>query len=298
MAKLRRSHQSRKHTVFAGGFRLVFILLCLVILVFVLRPIVSKMYDLSDDPEPPFDQEVFYLPAPDHRDILVKKPYFILAYSEQHEQPKWVAYELTVQHLNLPKVARSDFFEVDTNVKTGSATYDDYRGSGYSRGHLVPAADRAFDRKAMEATFLMSNISPQIAAFNGGIWRELEENVRDWARRRREVIVIAGPIIDVRHRTIGKNRVAVPSSFFKIILDRQREPAGIAFVIPNERSEAHLLSYAMSIDDAESLAGLDFFHELFTPSVEAEVESHLDHDKWSIDDHRYNLRITHWNDRD
>ncbi len=82
----------------------------------------------------------------------------------------------------MPWVDRQGDFRPDDKVKTGSATPADYRSSGYDRGHLVPAADMAFSAEAMSATFVMSNISPQARNFNNGVWRELEELTRSWAK--------------------------------------------------------------------------------------------------------------------
>ena len=113
---------------------------------------------------------------------VILNPYFALSYSETHEQAEWVAYELTAERLDMPWVKRSDNFLPDPKITRASASPTDYRNSGYDRGHLVPAADMAFSEEAMAATFLMSNISPQSSNFNKGIWRELEELTRDWAK--------------------------------------------------------------------------------------------------------------------
>ena len=109
---------------------------------------------------------------------IVGHRYYTLSYSEEHEQAEWVAYILYKNRLDKEWVERSELFVPDPMVDTKSATSADYRGSGYHRGHLVPAADMAFNEKAMEETFYMSNISPQAANFNKGIWRELEELTR------------------------------------------------------------------------------------------------------------------------
>ncbi|NND06175.1 MAG: DNA/RNA non-specific endonuclease, partial [Saprospiraceae bacterium] len=180
---------------------------------------------------------------------------------------------------------------------TGSATYEDYRGSGYTRGHLVPAADRAYDPEAMEATFLMSNVSPQIGAFNGGVWRELEENVRDWARNSGELIIITGPIFNAKPQKFGNNRVAIPSHFFKVVLDVRNPMQGAGFIIPNRLSEDPLANYMLTIDGVEAETGLDFFHELLSPAIEDKTESTLSTEAWPIDPRRYQWRIEEWNRR-
>ena len=101
--------------------------------------------------------------------------------AEEHEQPAWVIYRLTKQQALTKAAKRDDNFKEDPSVPTGSATLADYRRSGYDRGHLAPAADMAYSRQTMEDSFFMSNMSPQRPAFNRGIWKDLEAQVRDFA---------------------------------------------------------------------------------------------------------------------
>ena len=42
------------------------------------------------------------------------------------------------------------------------AKLQDYFRSGYDRGHMVPAADAKSSQDAMDETFLLSNIAPQV----------------------------------------------------------------------------------------------------------------------------------------
>jgi len=113
---------------------------------------------------------------------IINHEFYSLSYDEEHEQAEWVAYELTKESLIVPNVKRTGNFRPDPKVRKASASDRDYRGSGYDRGHMAPAGDMAFSKEAMSQTFYMSNMSPQIRNFNGGIWRELEENVRNWAK--------------------------------------------------------------------------------------------------------------------
>jgi endonuclease G len=133
------------------------------------------------------------LPASKAETVL--HTWFALGYNEDHEQAEWVAYELTRARLNENWAERPNSFRPDPDVRTESATPRDYSSSGYDKGHLCPAADMAFDARAIDETFYMSNISPQRAPFNMGIWRELEELTRDWARKFKQVYVVTGPVL-------------------------------------------------------------------------------------------------------
>jgi endonuclease G len=230
---------------------------------------------------------------------VIERTYYAFSYSEEHEQAEWIAYELSRENLKLPNVKRTGDFRPDPKVRKASASTRDYTRSGYDRGHLAPAGDMAFSVEAMSESFYMSNISPQIKNFNGGIWRELEENVRNWAMRFDKIYVVTGPVLTrgIRER-IGSNEVAVPDEFYKVILDfTEPEIKGIAFIIPNEISNNRAEDYAVSIDRIEEITGIDFFYELFDEQQEEEIENAFDLSLWDFDDKRYELRVNSWNKR-
>lgn len=227
---------------------------------------------------------------------IIRHTYYTLSYSEDHEQAEWVAYELTRNRLDKNWVERSTTFFPDPAVRTESATPRDYSGSGYDRGHLVPAADMAFDTLAMSETFFMSNISPQERAFNGGIWRELEETVRDWAKRFEKIYVISGPVLTRKGKEqIGFSKVTVPEAYFKVLLAPEQHRA-IGFVLPNNVSEKPLMEFACSIDQVEALTRIDFFPKLLQGPDEA-LESSVDKSSWPINNKRYEKRLREWNQR-
>lgn len=75
-------------------------------------------------------------------------------------QARWVTYRLTAGEVASNVVKRSDMFMEDPIIAGGSSTLADYKGSGYDRGHLAPAADMHWSQKTMEESFYMSNMSP------------------------------------------------------------------------------------------------------------------------------------------
>ncbi|MCB9329874.1 MAG: DNA/RNA non-specific endonuclease [Lewinellaceae bacterium] len=228
--------------------------------------------------------------------VVVHHTYYTFSYSEDHEQAEWVTYELTRERLNKNWVERGSSFRPDPDVRTESATPNDYRGSGYDRGHLVPAADMAFNDLAMSETFFMSNMSPQVRGFNGGIWRELEECTRDWARQFEKLYVVTGPVLSRRALgQIGFSKVTVPPGYFKVLLAPAQHRA-IAFVLPNEISTNPLMEYATTIDKVEDLTGIDFFPRLLT-GLDEELEGSLDKSAWQVDNKRYDKRVKEWNVR-
>lgn len=226
---------------------LVLILLCFGISLYAQQP--SKINEIG-------------LPKITNKDLIVKHLGYTLSYNEKHEQANWVAYELTATETK-KIVERSNDFRPDGAVRTGSATNDDYQGSGYDRGHLAPAADMGWSEKAMEESFLYSNMSPQAPSFNRGIWKRLEEQVRQWAIDNQSIYIVTGPILTDNLPTIGIDKVSVPQYYYKVILDYTKPGLkGIGFILPNASSTLPLQSFAVPIDSVERKTGINFFSAL------------------------------------
>lgn len=190
---------------------------------------------------------------------VIEHGHYILGYSEPHEQAAWVAYELLPSEI-YGSVKRTDDFREDPDVTTGSASLDDYKWSGYDRGHLAPAADFSFNGQAMSESFFLSNMSPQEASFNRGAWASLEKQVRNWVSHKGKMYVITGAILDNPKEFIGKNQVAVPKWYFKIVFSFD-DNSVIGVVMPNQRVSG-FRPYIRTIDEIEELTNLDFFSEL------------------------------------
>ena len=271
--------------------------------------ILSKLYDStadifddkmeSEQYDVPISTSVsdrYYLPKGGQGEIIHHKHYS-LSYREEHEQAEWVAYELTRASLKAPNVKRAKKFKPDYSVSTRSAFHRDYTGSGYTRGHMAPAGDMAFETDAMQESFYMSNMSPQLRTVNNGIWKELEEQVRDWAFHEGRVYVVTGPMLNRDCiKRLGKNKVSVPSAFYKIILDIDKpDQKAIAFIIPHEMSVRPLQDYVVSIDALEQELGVDMFADLLSSEVQSKVEPVSDISQWKFSQKRFELRRDKWN---
>lgn len=232
-----------------------------------------------------FSQDYKYLPT--HTGEIIKHKNYILSYSEKYEQAQWVAYELSSNETR-SIIKRADNFRPDKTVRTGSANLNDYRGSGYDRGHLAPAADMGFSAAAMSESFYMSNMSPQKPSFNRGIWKNLETQVRNWARAYNKIYVVTGAVLKKGLPCIGKNKVAIPEQYYKIVF---REKAGksniIAFLMDNKKSEKPLNSFVVSVDKIEKLTGLNFFPQL-PDGVENKLEAQRALQNWDFGPCKFN----------
>jgi endonuclease G len=193
-----------------------------------------------------------------------------------------VAYVLTRSEIESGTWPRSDNFRPDTAILTGSASLADYRGSGFDRGHLAPAGDMKWSKEAMSESFLMSNMSPQAAAFNRGIWRELEEQVRQWALEKDSIFVITGPVLTGIGESIGQNQVGIPPYYFKVLVDLSPpDHSFIAFLLPNERSDLDLMDYAITVDSLENFTGYDFFARAPDQEIIEWLENHINLHSWN-----------------
>ena len=226
------------------------------------------------------------IPLLEEGDELIVHTGFSLVYDEEHEQAKWVAYELTRDEI-YGVHERADNFRADPSIRTGSASLDDYRGSGYDRGHLIPAADLPWSQQAMSDSFYMSNMSPQAPAFNRGIWASLEAVVRNFAATEGAVHVVTGPVLtDGPFETIGDNEVSIPNYYYKVVLDYvEPELKAIGFILPNEGSRADVTEFAVSVNEVEQVTGIDFFVQL-PPHHEEKLESEFDISLWNFDEFR------------
>jgi endonuclease G, mitochondrial len=220
------------------------------------------------------------LPYITKNDVVVKHLGYTLSYNEKYEQANWVAYQLTAKETE-KIVGRSNDFRPDTDVPTGSADNEDYKNSGYDRGHLAPAADMGWSSQAMEESFFYSNMSPQLPGFNRGIWKRLEEQVRQWAVDNQAIYVVTGPVLRPNLPTIGHDKVAIPNYYYKVILDyTQPELKGIGFIMPNTSSTLALSNYAVTIDSVETVTGINFFPAL-PNDQERSIEKSICLECWS-----------------
>lgn len=207
------------------------------------------------------------------QELLLKREGYYVSYNKERRVPNWVAWHLTADHTNGNYYRNGEFFTEDTDVPRPRAADSDYYGSGYDRGHLCPSGDNKWSQKAQTQSFLFTNVCPQNHDLNKGDWNDLEIQCRYWAKRWGELYIVAGPVFynDAR-RTIGKNKVAVPDAFFKVVLNDNRKAKAIGFIYPNKSGHKDMNEYLKPVDEIERLTGIDFF-PLLDDKVEETVEA-------------------------
>lgn len=175
-----------------------------------------------------------------------------------------------------------DPFQPDPNLRSDVRTeLSDYYKSGYTRGHIVPSADRQNSKEANEQTYYLTNIQPQSWNFNGGIWLDMENRMRDWNKSsfRKTLYVCKGGTIDNDKQIIEKTSsgLIVPKYFFMAVLCHQPDNSykAMAFWVEHttqNKTGDNLANYIINIHHLEQKTGIDFFCNL-PDKIEEEVEN-------------------------
>jgi len=226
-------------------------------------------------------EEQIEIPEPlkNEREIILHRKGYVASYNSELKIPNWVAWHLTAEHAD-GEIKRFGGYWEDEEVPKPRATPEDYKGSGWSHGHMCPAGDNKWDRKAMRETFLLTNMCPQDRSLNSGLWNRIEMDCRKWAKKYGDVYIVCGPVLLNRdHETIGEHNVVVPEAFFKVILCLYGTPKAIGFIIRNNEGKKKRDQYVNTVDDVERITGIDFFPAL-PDDIEHEVEAYANLDEW------------------
>lgn len=216
-------------------------------------------------------------------EVYLERMGYTVSFNPQTNIPNWVAWELNPARL-VERESRSDRFVPDPDISPSRAiTTDEYKGSGWDRGHMCPAGDNRWHWRAMDESFYMTNICPQNHNLNRGDWKELEEACRRWASLE-PVYIVCGPILYAKPKYgyIGKrHQIRVPDAFFKVVLTgiSSGTPRAIGFIYKNEAGNYKRDSYVNTIDDVERITHLDFF-PMLSDKVEEVIESRYDMSEW------------------
>ena len=175
--------------------------------------------------------------------------------------------------LNMQTYGFSDPFQPDPDLAPGVRTeLDEYKVSGYQRGHICASADRLISKEANEQTFYLSNIMPQSSGLNSGIWLDMENKVQNWGKDndfRRVLYVVKGGTIDKEEqiRAYTPTGMVVPKYFFMAVLceDNNGDFKAMAFWVEhtnqNKKGDA-LSNYVINVRQLEERTGIDFFCNL------------------------------------
>ncbi len=217
------------------------------------------------------------------KSLILERSNYVLSFNTDWNVPNWVAWELNTEKL-AENVSRRGFnFIPDPDLPPEDAVqWNEYRGSGLSRGHMCPAADSRWSAEAMSESFYMTNVCPQNTELNNGDWQELERSCRRWVQREGQLFIVCGPIFyKDNNNYIGTiHRIRVPDAFFKVVLCLTSDvPKGIGFIFKNKEGNQRMGAFVNTIDEVERITGFDFFSEL-DDRIEEQVEAECDLNLW------------------
>ena len=202
--------------------------------------------------------------------LHLENPGYEVGYDETEHLPRWATYRVVASQQPLPE--RPSRFRIDRRTESQVRT-EVYTRSGYDRGHLAPnrALAATGGVEAQLASFLLTNVVPQLRGLNAGLWRDLEHRIAQrYTRRYGELWVACGPLFDdqVSPRRIGQEDMAirVPDAFWMVVAERTLDGKmrTLAFLVPHREiwRDPNPSAYLVSIDEIERLTKLDFFSEL------------------------------------
>jgi endonuclease G len=227
---------------------------------------------------------------------------YALEWDCDKKSQRWTCYQF---HDGLPKdesVGRSSSWKDDPDIPSAYRTHDrDFKGTGFSRGHMCASDDRKSSEDQNKQTFYISNAHPQYQSHNGALWVTLEKAVNTWGNsssfRDTLYVVKAGTIdeeapYDGEDITLGYTtssegtNLLVPGYFYMAVLClKDEEYKAIAFWTKHEDksiTKANPKNYAISIDELEKRTGIDFFCNL-PDDIEAQVEESYDLKDWNLE---------------
>lgn len=229
-------------------------------------------------------------------DILRPFEQFAVSWDTRLRNPRWVLERVTKESSSGIGNRANAVFEEDSSIDVRFRNQlTDFQMSGYDRGHMAPAANHKGSQKALEQTFTMSNISPQVGkGFNRDYWARFEHFIKGLTKTCDEVFVVTGPLFlpvltprgyKMDFPLIGQvpNLVAVPTHYFKVVLaeSKARNLLGMkpvvlgAFVMPNSsiHPDTPLSAFSVPLEALESSSGLRFFPSFLTSPMRETLDA-------------------------
>ncbi len=211
---------------------------------------------------------------------LMVKPQYTMAYNRSKATTNWTAWRLDSSWIG--SAARQNDFRPDDTLPAAwyHVTDTDYSGSGYDRGHMCPSGDRTNSITNNSATFLMTNMVPQLSANNQGPWEEFESYSRTLAGQGNEIYIISGPSGNIG--TIAGGKIVVPKVTWKVVLILpngsndlkrvNRATRAFGIIVPNQPPldiNAPWRNFRTTVDAVEALTGYNFNSEI--PKITQEL---------------------------
>ena len=181
---------------------------------------------------------------------------FAVLHSAESRTPVFVAERLNRRRIEDADEKRADRFFADARLpRNERAELEDYKGSGYSRGHMAPAGDMPTP-SAMAQSFSLANMVPQNPQHNSGPWARIEQDTRRYALRAQgDVFVITGPVFEPGSERVGPGGVRVPAYLYKLVYDAH---TGRAWAHWQRNQAGERVSAPIPYEELVRRTGIDF----------------------------------------
>ncbi|MDQ6613056.1 MAG: DNA/RNA non-specific endonuclease, partial [Gemmatimonadota bacterium] len=191
-------------------------------------------------------------------DQLISRPQYTLSYNQSRGTPNWVSYELDARQM-VAGQDRCNCFTADPNLPAAKQIFtSDYTNGGFDRGHMTRSADRTAGNTDNAATFYLTNVVPQQADLNQGVWAQFENVLADSARAGRAVYIITGPLYSVGHALSyikNEGKIAIPDSTWKIAVIGP-DPGGVPFTRNDVQTLGDLSNITVLAVNMPNIAGV------------------------------------------
>jgi endonuclease G len=206
-------------------------------------------------------------------DLVLDRDGYSLGHSYKHKTALWASYIVSKYSIGI-NLDRGERFYPDPDIpEQYRVTPEDFRNSGYDKGHLAPSAAIDFSRRSNDQTFAMSNIVLQHPKLNRQAWGSLEALIRGWTRTKGKLAVVTGPIYN-NQRSKRINDIPIPKGFYTVIYSFKYQRS-IGFILPNDEVKAsQLWDYATVVRAVEKETGYQFLSKLGKKGrkIKAEVD--------------------------
>jgi len=199
---------------------------------------------------------LFISSSPIQDRVVLKHTNYTSIFSISKKYPVMVEWWITKSMVSCPTpLKRKDNFKPDPLLPQHTNIAKDYVGSGFDRGHMMPAAENLCQTQAIQdESFYFSNMAAQYHSLNAGDWKSVETMEREWAKKDDSVHVWCGNIGEIKK--IGS--VSVPKQCWKVIYFVKTKE-WMAFLFDNNTSKPDgIHNNLVDKKDIEKLTGFTF----------------------------------------
>lgn len=228
---------------------------------------------------------------------LMDMGYYMESYSNSRGGPNWVSWHLDATNITTTAKRVNNFAAFSDLPKSFYPVQNtSYTSTGFDRGHNCPSADRSSSANANSATFLMTNMIPQVPKNNQQTWGKFENYLRVQVLAGNEVYIIMGSYgkggtgSKGYFTTIDNGRITVPSNIWKVAMiiptgnnDINRITSKtriIAIDTPNNNTiNPDWTQYIVTVDIIEKITGYNLLSSI-PKNIQDVIESKPDSGKY------------------